>query len=109
MCWHFSALAVGSAQRPTVEGFLVGVIELQPADPSPALIHALDNDLDEDVLRAGLAARAAALADMQIAPEQIGHRDWHGDEIAPVDGHTRPFLRDRAAAAFFQPALGSHV
>ncbi len=106
---YFQSLAIRGAQRPTVEGLFIGVIEFQPARPGSPLVHALDADLDEHVLRAGLAVRAAPLANVQIAPEEIGHGNRHGDEVAPVNGHARPFLGHCAAAALFQPALGTNV
>ena len=55
------------------------------------------------------AVGAAHIADMQVAPEQIGVRHRDGNEIAAVDGHSGPFLRGGFAFPAFVPLAQPHI
>ena len=93
--------AAADAQRPTVERFLVRVIELESADPFLSFRKSMDHDLDEHVVGPLFAVGARGLAGMQVFPEEICAWEGQSHQFLAVDRHAGPFLRNLAACAVF--------
>ena len=102
-------LLVVQAQGPAIERFIIGIIELQTATPRLALLDAVHNDVDADVLCVGFAIGFFDVADMEVSPEEIRARHRNGDQIASIDGDAGAFCGDGSAFVFLVPFAESDI
>lgn len=81
--------AVHLLQRTDVDRFRVRMVELQPAGPWLANVHALDGDRDPDVLGSAPRAFAPVVEDEELMPEHPrgGHR--YSGQVLAVDRDPR--------------------
>lgn len=104
---HRHALRIsllGEPKRAAVERLLVGVVELQTARPVLSLRNPLYNDVNPYVLSPLLPPHLAHVPDMQIPPQQIRVRHWHGNQVTPVDRHPRSLLWGRLPFSSLVPS-----
>ena len=99
----------GHPKWPAVERLLVRIVELETAGPASIPRHAVDGDLDANIRGALTAIHPAHLADMKLAPQEVGIRYGNGDEIAAVDGNARALRGRLPTGAAFVPALEPDV
>ena len=98
-------IALGDAQWATVEGFRIGVIELQAAFPYTVCRYSLNDDLDADVFVGLGAIDPVCFSRLQLTPKKVGLGRGSGDQVPPVDRDSWALFRRLLAEVFFIPVL----